>query len=111
MNTTDLLLQMTLAATQIAQNTTPPVSGRTEDAGDRRDFSTLLAEKRVEAAGAETGRAVSESQKGEVPAAADGGALSQGAQSVPQAPGLEELFRSLLMGAQAAPEGDVSLKI
>lgn len=34
MNTTDLLLQMTLAATQIAQNTTPPVSGRTEDAGD-----------------------------------------------------------------------------
>lgn len=110
MNTTDLLLQMTLAATQIAQNTTPPVSGRTEDAGDRRDFSTLLAEKRVEAAGAETGRAVPESQKGEVPAAADGGALSQGAQSVPQAPGLEELFRSLLMGAQAAPEGDVSLQ-
>lgn len=110
MNTTDLLLQMTLAATQIAQNTTPPVSGRTEDAGDRRDFSTLLAEKRVEAAGAETGRAVSESQKGEVPAAADGGALSQGAQSVPQAPGLEELFRSLLMGAQAALEGDVSLQ-
>lgn len=110
MNTTDLLLQMTLAATQIAQNTTPPVSGRTEDAGDRRDFSTLLAEKRVEAAGVETGRAVSESQKGEVPAAADGGALSQGAQSVPQAPGLEELFRSLLMGAQAAPEGDVSLQ-
>ena len=77
MNTTDLLLQMTLAATQIAQNTTPPVSGRTEDAGDRRDFSTLLAEKRVEAAGTETGRAVPESQKGEVPAAADGGALSQ----------------------------------
>lgn len=110
MNTTDLLLQMTLAATQIAQNTTPPVSGRTEDAGDRRDFSTLLAEKRVEAAGTETGRAVSESQKGEVPAAADGGALSQGAQSVPQAPGLEELFRSLLMGAQAALEGDVSLQ-
>ena len=110
MNTTDLLLQMTLAATQIAQNTTPPVSGRTEDAGDRRDFSTLLAEKRVEAAGTETGRAVPESQKGEVPAAADGGALSQGAQSVPQAPGLEELFRSLLMGAQAAPEGDVSLQ-
>lgn len=110
MNTTDLLLQMTLAATQIAQNTTPPVSGRTEDAGDRRDFSTLLAEKRVEAAGTETGRAVSESQKGEVPAAADGGALSQGAQSVPQAPGLEELFRSLLMGAQAAPEGDASLQ-
>lgn len=110
MNTTDLLLQMTLAATQIAQNTAPPVSGRTEDAGDRRDFSTLLAEKRVEVAGAETGRAVSESQKGEVPAAADGGALSQGAQSVPQAPGLEELFRSLLMGAQAAPEGDVSLQ-
>ena len=110
MNTTDLLLQMTLAATQIAQNTTPPVSGRTEDAGDRRDFSTLLAEKRVEAAGAETGRAVPESQKGEVPATADGGALSQGAQSVPQAPGLEELFRSLLMGAQAAPEGDVSLQ-
>ena len=110
MNTTDLLLQMTLAATQIAQNPTPPVSGRTEDAGDRRDFSTLLAEKRVEAAGTETGRAVSESQKGEVPAAADGGALSQGAQSVPQAPGLEELFRSLLMGAQAAPEGDVSLQ-
>ncbi len=110
MNTTDLLLQMTLAATQIAQNTTPPVSGRTEDAGDRRDFSTLLAEKRVEAAGMETGRAVPESQKGEVPAAADGGALSQGAQSVPQAPGLEELFRSLLMGAQAAPEGDVSLQ-
>lgn len=110
MNTTDLLLQMTLAATQIAQNTAPPVSGRTEDADDRRDFSTLLAEKRVEAAGTETGRAVSESQKGEVPAAADGGALSQGAQSVPQAPGLEELFRSLLMGAQAAPEGDVSLQ-
>lgn len=110
MNTTDLLLQMTLAATQIAQNTAPPVSGRTEDAGDRRDFSTLLAEKRVEAAGAETGRAVPESQKGEVPAAADGGALSQGAQSVPQAPGLEELFRSLLMGAQAAPEGDASLQ-
>lgn len=110
MNTTDLLLQMTLAATQIAQNTTPPVSGRTEDAGDRRDFSTLLAEKRGEAAGVETGRAVSESQKGEVPATADGGALSQGAQSVPQAPGLEELFRSLLMGAQAAPEGDVSLQ-
>ena len=110
MNTTDLLLQMTLAATQIAQNTAPPVSDRTEDAGDRRDFSTLLAEKRVEAAGAETGRAVSESQKGEVPATADGGALSQGAQSVPQAPGLEELFRSLLMGAQAAPEGDVSLQ-
>ena len=110
MNTTDLLLQMTLAATQIAQNTTPPVSGRTEDAGDRRDFSTLLAEKRVAAAGTETGRAVPESQKGEVPAAADGGALSQGAQSVPQAPGLEELFRSLLMGAQAAPEGDVSLQ-
>ena len=110
MNTTDLLLQMTLAATQIAQNTTPPVSGRTEDAGDRRDFSTLLAEKRVEAAGTETGRAVPESQKGEVPAAADGGALSQGAQSVPQAPGLEELFRSLLMGAQAAPEGDASLQ-
>ena len=110
MNTTDLLLQMTLAATQIAQNTTPPVSGRTEDAGDRRDFSTLLAEKRVEAAGTETGRAVPESQKGEVPAAADGGALSQGAQSVPQAPGLEELFRSMLMGAQAAPEGDVSLQ-
>ena len=110
MNTTDLLLQMTLAATQIAQNTTPPVSGRTEDAGDRRDFSTLLAETRVEAAGAETGRAVPESQKGEVPAAADGGALSQGAQSVPQAPGLEELFRSLLMGAQAAPEGDASLQ-
>lgn len=110
MNTTDLLLQMTLAATQIAQNTTPPVSGRTEDAGDRRDFSTLLAEKRVEAAGTETGRAVPESPKGEVPAAADGGALSQGAQSVPQAPGLEELFRSLLMGAQAAPEGDVSLQ-
>lgn len=110
MNTTDLLLQMTLAATQIAQNTTPPVSGRTEDAGDRRDFSTLLAEKRVEAAGTETGRAVPESQKGEVPAAADGGALSQGAQSVPQAPGLEELFRSLLMGAQAALEGDVSLQ-
>lgn len=110
MNTTNLLLQMTLAATQIAQNTTPPVSGRTEDAGDRRDFSTLLAEKRVEVAGAETGRAVSESQKGEVPAAADGGALSQGAQSVPQAPGLEELFRSLLMGAQAAPEGDASLQ-
>ena len=110
MNTTDLLLQMTLAATQIAQNTTPPVSGRTEDAGDRRDFSTLLAEKRVEVAGAETGRAVSESQKGEVPAAADGGALSQGAQSVPQTPGLEELFRSLLMGAQAALEGDVSLQ-
>lgn len=93
MNTTDLLLQMTLAATQIAQNTAPPVSGRTEDADDRRDFSTLLAEKRVEAAGTETGRAVSESQKGEVPAAADGGALSQGAQSVPQ-----------------APEGDVSLQ-
>ena len=45
MNTTDLLLQMTLAATQIAQNTAPPVSDRTEDAGDRRDFSTLLAEK------------------------------------------------------------------
>ena len=110
MNTTDLLLQMTLAATQIAQNTAPPVSGRTEDADDRRDFSTLLAEKRVEAAGTETGRAVPESQKGEVPAAADGGALSQGAQSVPQAPGLEELFRSLLMGAQAAPEGDVSLQ-
>ena len=110
MNTTDLLLQMTLAATQIAQNTTPPVSGRTEDAGDRRDFSTLLAEKRVEVAGAETGRAVPESQKGEVPATADGGALSQGAQSVPQAPGLEELFRSLLMGAQAAPEGDASLQ-
>lgn len=110
MNTTDLLLQMTLAATQIAQNTTPPVSGRTEDAGDRRDFSTLLAEKRVEAAGTEIGRAVPESQKGEVPAAADGGALSQGAQSVPQAPGLEELFRSLLMGAQAAPEGDASLQ-
>ena len=110
MNTTDLLLQMTLAATQIAQNTAPPVSDRTEDAGDRRDFSTLLAEKRVEAAGTETGRAVPESQKGEVPAAADGGALSQGAQSVPQAPGLEELFRSLLMGAQAAPEGDVSLQ-
>lgn len=110
MNTTDLLLRMTLAATQIAQNTTPPVSGRTEDAGDRRDFSTLLAEKRVEAAGTETGRAVPESQKGEVPAAADGGALSQGAQSVPQAPGLEELFRSLLMGAQAAPEGDASLQ-
>ena len=110
MNTTDLLLQMTLAATQIAQNTTPPVSGRTEDAGDRRDFSTLLAEKRVEAAGTETGRAVPESQKGEVPAAADGGALSQGAQSVPQAPGLEEQFRSLLMRAQAAPEGDVSLQ-
>ena len=110
MNTTDLLLQMTLAATQSAQNTTPPVSGRTEDAGDRRDFSTLLAEKRVEAAGTETGRAVPESQKGEVPAAADGGALSQGAQSVPQAPGLEELFRSLLMGAQAAPEGDASLQ-
>lgn len=110
MNTTDLLLQMTLAATQIAQNTAPPVSGRTEDADDRRDFSTLLAEKRVEAAGTETGRAVSESQKGEVPAAADGGALSQGAQSVPQAPGLEELFRSLLMGAQAAPEGDASLQ-
>ena len=110
MNTTDLLLQMTLAATQIAQNTTPPVSGRTEDAGDRRDFSTLLTEKRVEAAGAETGRAVPESQKGEVPVAADGGALSQGEQSVPQAPGLEELFRSLLMGAQAAPEGDVSLQ-
>ena len=110
MNTTDLLLQMTLAATQIAQNTAPPVSDRTEDAGDRRDFSTLLAEKRVEAAGPETGRAVSESQKGEVPAAADGGALSQGAQSVPQAPGLEELFRSLLMGAQAAPEGDASLQ-
>ena len=63
MNTTDLLLQMTLAATQIAQNTTPPVSGRTEDAGDRRDFSTLLAEKRVEAAGTETGRAVPESQR------------------------------------------------
>ena len=58
MNTTDLLLQMTLAATQIAQNTAPPVSDRTEDAGDRRDFSTLLAEKRVEAAGAETERAV-----------------------------------------------------
>ena len=110
MNTTDLLLQMTLAATQIAQNTAPPVSDRTEDAGDRRDFSTLLAEKRVEAAGTETGRAVPESQKGEVPAAADGGALSQGAQSVPQAQGLEELFRSLLMGAQAAPEGDVSLQ-
>lgn len=110
MNTTDLLLQMTLAATQIAQNTAPPVSDRTEDAGDRRDFSTLLAEKRVEAAGVETGRAVSESQKGEVPATADGGALSQGAQSVPQAPGLEELFRSLLMGAQAAPEGDASLQ-
>ena len=107
MNTTDLLLQMTLAATQIAQNTAPPVSDRTEDAGDRRDFSTLLAEKRVEAAGTETGRAVPESQKGEVPA---GGALSQGAQSVPQAPGLEELFRSLLMGAQAAPEGDASLQ-
>ena len=66
--------------------------------------------QRVEAAGAETGRAVPESQKGEVPAAADGGALSQGAQSVPQAPGLEELFRSLLMGAQAAPEGDASLQ-
>ena len=65
-STTDLLLQMTLAATQIAQNTAPPVSDRTEDAGDRRDFSTLLAEKRVEVAGAETGRAVSESQKGEV---------------------------------------------
>lgn len=64
----------------------------------------------MEVAGAETGRAVSESQKGEVPAAADGGALSQGAQSVPQAPGLEELFRSLLMGAQAAPEGDASLQ-
>ena len=32
MNTTDLLLQMTLAATQIAQNTAPPVSDRTEDA-------------------------------------------------------------------------------
>lgn len=64
----------------------------------------------MEAAGTETGRAVPESQKGEVPAAADGGALSQGAQSVPQAPGLEELFRSLLMGAQAAPEGDVSLQ-
>ena len=110
MNTTDLLLQMTLAATQIAQNTAPPVSDRTEDAGDRRDFSTLLAEKRLEAAGTETGRAVPESQKGEVPAAADGGALSQGAQSVPQAPGLEELFRSLLMGAQAAPEGDASLQ-
>ena len=112
MNTTDLLLQMTLAATQIAQNTTPPVSGRTEDAGDRRGVSTwaMLPEKRVEAAGTETGRAVPESQKGEVPAAADGGALSQGAQSVPQAPGLEELFRSLLMGAQAAPEGDVSLQ-
>ena len=110
MNTTDLLLQMTLAATQIAQNTAPPVSDRTEDAGDRRDFSTLLAEKRVESAGTETGRAVPESQKGEVPAAADGGALSQGAQSVPQAPGLEELFRSLLMGAQAAPEGDASLQ-
>ena len=30
MNTTDLLLQMTLAATQIAQNTAPPVSDRTE---------------------------------------------------------------------------------
>ena len=29
MNTTDLLLQMTLAATQIAQNTAPPVSDRT----------------------------------------------------------------------------------
>ena len=110
MNTTDLLLQMTLAATQFVQNTTPPVGGRTEDAGERRDFSDLLAEKRVEAAGTETGRAVPESQKGEVPAAADGGALSQGAQSVPQAPGLEELFRSLLMGAQAAPEGDVSLQ-
>ena len=37
MNTTDLLLQMTLAATQIAQNTAPPVSDRTEDAGDRRN--------------------------------------------------------------------------
>lgn len=110
MNTTDLLLQMTLAATQFVQNTTPPVGGRTEDAGERRDFSDLLAEKRVEAAGTETGRAVPESQKGEVPAAADGGALSQGAQSVPQAPGLEELFRSLLMGAQAAPEGDASLQ-
>ena len=110
MNTTDLLLQMTLAATQIAQNTAPPVSDRTEDAGDRRDFSDLLAEKRVEAAGTETGRTVPENCKGEVPAAADGGALSQGAQSVPQAPGLEELFRSLLMGAQAALEGDVSLQ-
>ena len=29
MNTTDLLLQMTLAATQIAQNTAPPVTGGT----------------------------------------------------------------------------------
>ena len=48
MNTTDLLLQMTLAATQFVQNTTPPVGGRTEDAGERRDFSDLLAEKRVE---------------------------------------------------------------
>lgn len=28
----------------------------------------------------------------------------------PRRPGLEELFRSLLMGAQAAPEGDVSLQ-
>ena len=33
MNTTDLLLQMTLAATQIAQNTAPPVSDRTEGGG------------------------------------------------------------------------------
>ncbi|MBS6218315.1 MAG: flagellar hook-length control protein FliK [Oscillospiraceae bacterium] len=111
MNTTDLLLQMTLAATQFVQNTTPPVGGRTEDAGERRDFSDLLAEKRVEAAGTETGRTVPENCKGEVPAAADGAAFSQNAQLTPQATGrLEDLFRSLWMGAQAAPEGDTSIQ-
>ena len=47
MNTTDLLLQMTLAATQIAQNTAPPVSDRTEDAGERRPDAQFRRAKRV----------------------------------------------------------------
>ena len=102
MNTTDLLLQMTLAATQIAQNTACRSATGRRMPGPA-GLSTLLAEKRVEAAGTETGRAVSESQRVRFRLRPMGVRSARGAQSVPQAPGLEELFRSLLMGAQAAP--------
>ena len=48
MNVTDLLLQMTYAAGQIAQNTLPG-GGAAGQSGGRSDFQSLLEDKRAEA--------------------------------------------------------------
>ena len=49
MNMNEMLLQMTYAAAQIAQNTLPQISNNNPQKGESQDFHSLLSEKRSQA--------------------------------------------------------------